>query len=182
MLCSVTADTTYGVALDSRERVWFTKYNENTFGYLDPRSGAVVEKQMPRPHSAPHRMDIDTQDRLWIPNSGYGTLAMYDIEADKLREIALPDADTFPYAARYDGATATVWVVGNGANSLYRFDPQTDTFSVYRLPAAQAFGRMIAIDYSNGDVWTALSNYPNKHTGRPTGTLVRLQHVAPPLR
>jgi hypothetical protein len=41
---------------------------------------------------------------------------------------------------------------------------------------------MIAIDYSTGDVWTALSNYPNKHTGRNTGTLVRLQNVAPPVR
>lgn len=174
------AGHTYGIALDSRERVWFTKYNENTYGYLDPATGAVVEKQMPRPHSAPHRMDIDPHDRLWIPNSGYGTLAMYDIATDTLREMPLPEPDTFPYAARYDGATDTVWVVGNGANALFRYHPGTDTFTTFRLPAQQAYGRMIAFDYATGDVWTALSNYPNKHTGRATGTLVRLQHVAPP--
>jgi len=173
---------TYGIALDSKERVWFTKYNENIFGYLDPTNGKVVEKEMPRPDSAPHRMDIDDQDRLWIPNSGYGTLAMYDIKTGALREIPLPDPDTFPYAARFDGATGTVWIVGNGANSLYRFDPETETFATYRIPASQAYGRMIAIDYSTGDVWTALSNYPNKHTGRNTGTLVRLQNVVPPAR
>jgi streptogramin lyase len=173
---------TYGIALDSKERVWFTKYNENKFGYLEPGSGKVIEKSMPRPDSAPHRMDIDDQDRLWIPNSGYGTLARYDIDSGELREIPLPEPDTFPYAARFDGATGTVWVVGNGANSLYRFDPEDETFETYRIPASQAYGRMIAIDYSTGDVWTALSNYPNKHTGRNTGTLVRLQNVAPPTR
>ena len=176
------AGHTYGIALDSKDRVWFTKYNENSFGYLDPASGKVVEKKMPRPDSAPHRMDIDDEDRLWIPNSGYGTLAMYDIDGDVLKEIPLPDPDTFPYAVRCDGATGTVWVVGNGANSLYRYDPRSETFDTYRLPAPQAFGRMIAIDYSTGDVWTALSNYPNKHTGRNTGTLVRLQNVASPRR
>lgn len=176
------AGHTYGIALDSKERIWFTKYNENKFGYLNPASGKVVEKEMPRPDSAPHRMDIDRQDRLWIPNSGYGTLAMYDIGSDVLREIPLPDPDTYPYAARVDGATGTVWVVGNGANSLYRYDPASETFESYRIPASQAYGRMISIDYSTGDVWTALSNYPNKHTGRNTGTLVRLQNVAPPAR
>ncbi|MDP6182448.1 MAG: carboxypeptidase regulatory-like domain-containing protein [Gammaproteobacteria bacterium] len=173
---------TYGIALDSKKRVWFTKSTENKFGYLDPKNGRVTEKEMPRPDSAPHRMDVDRQDRLWIPNSGYGTLAMYDIGSGNLREIPLPDPDTFPYAARFDGATGTVWITGNGANSLYRFDPETETFDTYRIPAAQAYGRMIAIDYSTGDVWTALSNYPNKHTGRNTGTLVRLQGVARPTR
>lgn len=176
------AGHTYGVALDSKERVWFTKYNENTFGYLDPATGKVVEKEMPRPYSAPHRMDIDNQDRLWIPNSGYGTLAMYDIGSEVLREIPLPDPDTYPYSVRFDGATDTVWVTGNGANSLYRFDPRDETFTTFRLPVNQGYGRMIAIDYSSGDIWTALSNYPNKHTGRKTGTLVRLQHVPPPRR
>ncbi len=171
---------TYGIALDSKERVWFTKYNENKFGFLDPKSGKVIEKEMPRPDSAPHRMDIDDQDRLWIPNSGYGTLAMYDIKTGALRETPLPDPDTYPYAVRVDGATDTVWVVGNGANSLYRYDPASQTFETFRIPASQAYGRMIAIDYSTGDVWTALSNYPNKHTGRAAGTLVRMQNVAPP--
>jgi streptogramin lyase len=173
---------TYGIALDSAGRVWYTKYNENTFGMLDPTTGEIVEKQMPRPDSAPHRMDIDDEDRLYIPNSGYGTLAIYDIRRDTLEEIALPDPDTFPYAARFDGATGTVWVVGNGANSLYRYDPKTRRFDTYRMPAANAFGRMISIDYSSGAVWTALSNYPNKHAGRNTGTLVRFEGVAPPAR
>ena len=30
---------------------------------------------------------------------------------------------------------------------------------------------MVAFDYKTGSVWTSLSNYPNKHTGRATGSL-----------
>lgn len=173
---------TYGIALDSKDRVWFTKYVENIYGMLDPATGQVVEKQMPRPESAPHRMCIDDKDRLWIPNSGYGTLARYDIATDTLQEFDLPDKDVFPYASRYDGATGTVWVQGNGTSSIYRFDPVTNQFTSYRMPLPMSYGRMIAFDYKTGSVWTSLSNYPNKHTGRPTGSLVRFSGVEPPHR
>lgn len=173
---------TYGIALDSKDRVWFTKYVENIYGMLDPATGQVVEKQMPRPESAPHRMCIDDQDRLWIPNSGYGTLARYDIATDTLEEFELPDKDVFPYASRYDGATGTVWVQGNGTSSIYRFDPVTKRFTSYRMPLPLSYGRMVAFDYKTGSVWTSLSNYPNKHTGRPTGSLVRFSGVEPPQR
>lgn len=177
-----TEGHTYGIALDSKDRVWYTKYVENIYGMLDPATGQIVEKQMPRPESAPHRMSIDDQDRLWIPNSGYGTLARYDIANDTLEEFPLPDKDVFPYASRYDGATGTVWVQGNGTSSIYRFDPVTNRFSSYRMPLPMSYGRMIAFDYKTGSVWTSLSNYPNKHTGRPTGSLLRFSGVEAPAR
>ena len=171
---------TYGIALDSKGHPWYTKYNENIFGSLDPATGVAVEKQMPRPYSAPHRMTIDSHDRLWIPNSGYGTLAMYDIARDELKEIELPEPDTFPYAARYDEESDTVWVMGNGASSLYRYVPASGKFDTYRLPSPYSYGRMIAIDYTRGEVWTSLANYPTKHTGRASGTLVRISGIRSP--
>jgi streptogramin lyase len=149
---------------------------------LDPDTGDVTEKQMPRPHSGPHRMDIDLDDRLWIPNSGHGTLAVYDINKDIFKEYPLPDPDTFPYAVRFDGASGTVWVDGNGANALYRFDPETEAFESYRMPASLAYGRMIALDYRTGGVWTALSSYPNKHADRNYGIMVRIEGIAAPAR
>lgn len=173
---------TYGIALDSRGRVWYTKYVENIFGMFDPETGEIVEREMPRPDSAPHRMSIDDQDRLWIPNSGYSTLARYDIASDTLEEFPLPDKDVFPYATRFDGATGTVWVQGNGANSLYRFEPASATFESFRMPLPISYGRMIAIDYISGAVWTSLANYPNKHTQRTHGSLVRFTGIAPPRR
>lgn len=173
---------TYGIALDSKDRVWFTKYVENIYGMLDPASGQVIEKQLPRAESAPHRMCIDDADRLWIPNSSYSTLVRYDIATDTLEEFDLPDKDVFPYASRYDGATGTVWVQGNGSSSIYRFDPQTKQFTSFRMPLHMSYGRMVAFDYKTGSVWTSLSNYPNKHTGRATGSLVRFSGIEPPPR
>lgn len=150
---------TYGIALDSKGRAWYTKYNENVFGMVEPDTGKVTEKTLPRPSSAPHRMTIDGHDRLWIPLSGYGVLAKYDIAADKLEEIPLPEPDTFPYAARYDAASDSVWVMGNGANSRYRYWPTAARFDTYRLPSPISYGRMIAVDYGRGEVWTSLANY-----------------------
>lgn len=169
---------TYGIALDSHGRAWYTKYNENVFGMFDPATGKTFEKTLPRPFSAPHRMTIDGRDRLWIPLSGYGVLASYDIAKDQLEEIALPEPDTFPYAARYDAASDSVWVMGNGASSLYRYWPSARRFDSYRLPSPISYGRMIAVDYGRGEVWTSLANYPTKHTGRSTATLVRVGGLA----
>jgi len=176
------AGHTYGIALDSKGRAWYTKYNENAFGVLDPATGKVDEQQLPRPDSAPHRMSIDDRDRLWIPLSGYGELAMYDTASGKLEQIALPEPDTFPYATRYDGATDTVWIAGNGASSLYRYDPSSGRFDSVRLPSPHSYPRMIAFDYVRGDVWTSLANYPTKHTGRESGTVVRISGVSAPTR
>ncbi|MCC6706990.1 MAG: carboxypeptidase regulatory-like domain-containing protein [Gammaproteobacteria bacterium] len=170
---------TYGIALDSHGRAWYTKYNENIFGMFDPATGKATEKVLPRPSSAPHRMAIDGHDRLWIPLSGYGVLARYDITADRLEEIPLPEPDTFPYAARYDADSDSVWVMGNGASSLYRYWPAAGHFDSYRLPSPISYGRMIAVDYERGEVWTSLANYPTKHTGRTTATLVRVGGLAP---
>ncbi len=49
------------------------------------------------------------------------------------------------------------------------------------MPFHISYGRMIAFNYKDGSVWTSLSNYPNQHTGRPTGSLVRFSGIeAPP--
>ena len=78
-----------------------------------------------------------------------------------LHEFALPDADTFPYAARYDSRSDRVWVTGNGANAIYALDPKTGAVKTFRVPSKLSYGRMVSLDYSTGDVWTALSSYPN---------------------
>ena len=130
-------------------------------------------------NSSPHRIAIDAQDRLWIPESGRGRLAMYDIAKGTFTEYDLPDRDAAPYAARVDGATGAVWITGPESDSLYRFDPVTRRFTTYRLPALVSYARMVSIDYSTGDVWTALSNWPYKHAGHNYAELIRLHFPRP---
>jgi streptogramin lyase len=142
---------------------------------IDPESGHATDQAMPHKNNGPHRMTIDAHDRLWIPESGYGRLAMYDIAKKTFVEYNLPDPDTFPYSLRVDGATGAVWICGDGADSLYRFDPTTRKFTTVRLPAQDSYTRMVSLDYASGDVWTAISSFPNSHTSDPEhGELVRV--------
>jgi len=164
----------YGVALDSTGRVWYTKYSENMLGWLDPETGESEEMPAPRADAGPHRMHIDDDDNLWVPLSGYGTLWKYNTRSGANKEIALPDPDTFPYVNFYDGKSKRLWVAANGANSIYALDPETERFTTYRLPAINSYPRMISIDYTTGDVWTALSSYPNKHSLRDHGLMLRI--------
>jgi len=165
----------YGIALDQKGRIWYTDYSGNWLGMIDPESGHATDQAMPHKNSGPHRMTIDAHDRLWIPESGYGRLAMYDIAKKTFVEYNLPDPDTFPYSLRVDGATGAVWICGDGADSLYRFDPTTRKFTTVRLPAQDSYTRMVSLDYASGDVWTAISSFPNSHTSHPEhGELVRV--------
>lgn len=164
----------YGVSLDSAGRVWYTKYSENMLGWLDPVTGKSDEMPAPRADAGPHRMHIDDDDNLWIPLSGYGTLWKYNTRSGASKEISLPDPDTFPYVNFYDGKSKRLWVAANGANSIYALDPKTERFTTYRLPAINSYPRMISIDYTTGDLWTALSSYPNKHSLRDHGLMLRI--------
>ena len=170
-------DKPYGIAVDSKGIIWYTKYSENMMGFVDPATGIGKEWSLPQPQSGPHRMHIDAADNLWIPLSGYGTLLRYNTRDGSQKEYALPDLDTFPYAARYDSKSDRVWVTGNGGNAIYVFNPHTEQFQTFRMPSALSYGRMVAIDYTTGDVWTGLASYPNKLSLRDHSIVVRIQHA-----
>jgi virginiamycin B lyase len=171
------ADKPYGISVDSKGLIWYTKYSENMLGFVDPATGQGKEWALPRPQSGPHRMHIDNDDNLWIPLSGYGTILRYNTRDGSQKEYPLPDADTFPYSARYDSKSDRVWVTGNGGNAIYVFDPKTAKFTTFRMPSALSYGRMVSIDYSTGDVWTGLASYPNKLSLRDHSVVVRIHHA-----
>lgn len=170
-------DQPYGIATDSRGVVWYTKYTQNVLGYYNPATGEKKEWTLAREHSGPHRMHIDNKDNLWIPLSGYGTVLRYNTRDSSQKEFALPDADTFPYAARYDARSDRVWVTGNGGNAIYAMDPNTGKSKTFRVPSMLSYGRMVSIDYATGDVWTALSSYPNQLALRDHSELVRIHNA-----
>jgi virginiamycin B lyase len=171
------ADKPYGISVDSKGIIWYTKYSENKLGFVDPATGRGKEWALPRPDSGPHRMHIDDADNLWIPLSGVGTLLRYNTRDGSQKEYALPDSDTFPYAARYDSKSDRVWVTGNGGNAIYVFNPKTERFVTFRMPSPLSYGRMVSIDYATGDVWTGLASYPNKLSLRDHSIVVRIHHA-----
>jgi streptogramin lyase len=170
-------DKPYGIAVNSKGVFWYTKYSDNKMGYYDPATGETKEWAMSRPDSGPHRMHIDNDDNLWIPLSGYGTVLRYNTRDGSQKEFKLPDADSFPYDARYDSKSNRVWVTGNGGNAIYALDPKTGKSTTFRMPSYLSYGRVMSIDYSTGDVWTALCSYPNKLSLRDYGMLVRIHHA-----
>jgi virginiamycin B lyase len=171
-------DKPYGIAVNSKGVVWYTKYSDNKMGYYDPSTGETKEWAMKRPDSAPHRMHIDDKDNLWIPLSGYGTVLRYSTLDGTEQEYKLPDADTFPYVLRYDRKTDRVWITGNGGNAIYALDPGTGKIQTFRMPSLLSYGRMVAIDHNTGDVWTALASYPNKLSLRDHSIIVRIHDAA----
>jgi virginiamycin B lyase len=167
-------DKPYGIAVNSKGVVWYTKYSENKMGYYDSSKDETKEWDFKLPDGGPHRMHLDDEDNLWIPMSGYGTIVRYNTLTGEQKEFALPDADTYPYVLRYDSRSGKVWIAGNGGNAIYALDPKTGVIRTFRLPSNYSYPRMVAIDHATGDVWTAAASYPNSLSLRDHSIVIRI--------
>jgi len=165
----------YGMAMDSRKNVWYTKLNEGVFGRIDARTKEITQYRMPEAHSGPRRLSVDSQDRLWIPEYSTNRITRFDPETGKFESYDLPEAGDYPYALRVDGRHDIVWICGTGSDSIHRFDPKTARFTQYRLPSPLAFTRQLSVDHRTGDVWTSYSNIPNVYGRHGKGVLVRIE-------
>lgn len=150
----------YGIAMDPGGDVWYGKYGEDTFGKVNSETGEVSQFDNPAKDVAVHRLGVDDNGNVWIPESATGRLAKYDPSNKTFKYFSLPDKDAFPYALRIDGTKNIIWITGTGSDSIYKFDPSTEKFVKYQLPSKVAFTRMLAVDYSTGDLWTSYSNFP----------------------
>jgi len=166
----------YGMALDSRKNVWYTKLNEGVFGRIDARTREITQYRMPADFSGPRRLSVDSRDRFWIPEYGTNRVTRFDPANGTFKSYDLPEAGDYPYALRVDGTKDIVWICGTGSDSVYRFDPVTERFTQFRLPARMAFTRQLSVDHRTGDVWTSYSNIPNAY-GK--GVLVRMEFRTP---
>lgn len=165
----------YGVAMDSRKNVWYTKLNEGVFGRVEARSRHITQYRMPEDYSGPRRLSVDSRDRLWIPEYSTNRITRFDPEDGSFKSYDLPEAGDYPYALRVDGVKDIVWICGTGSDSLYRFDPAAGKFTQYRLPSQFAFTRQLSVDHRTGDIWTSYSNIPNTYGSYGKGVLVRME-------
>lgn len=166
----------YGMAMDSRKNVWYTKLNEGVFGRIDAHTREISQYRMPADSSGPRRLSVDSRDMLWIPEYGTNRVTRFDPATGTFKSYVLPEDGDYPYALRVDGTKDIVWICGTGSDSVYRFDPATERFTQFRLPSRTAFTRQLSVDYRTGDVWTSYSNIPNPY-GK--GVLVRMEFRAP---
>ena len=115
----------YGIALDSKGRVWFNEFNSDKLGSVDPATMQFSEFKLPRAEARGRRIGITSDDRIWYVDYAKGFLGRFDPKTKEFKEHAMPSgAASRPYGMSVDDRDR-IWIVESGVqpNKFVGFDP-----------------------------------------------------------
>ena len=146
------------LALDGHGDIWFTEFNADRLGRLDPRTGSIRQYALSAKASVqtlyPYGVTIDRQGMVWFTESGTNQLGRLDPSTGTYRVFATPDPHTLLMEVGSD-ARGAVWVTSFTPGLLLRFRPDSSTFTSYLFPAdgreSSAFYGLLVTP--TGDVW-----------------------------
>jgi virginiamycin B lyase len=149
------------LALDGHGDVWFTEFNADSLGRLDPRSGHMRHYPLSAKSSVqtlyPYGVTVDPQGMVWFTESGTNQLGRLDPTTGRVQLFAVPDRHELLMEIASDGQ-GTIWVTSFTPGLLFRFRPGTGTFTTYATPftggqQSAIYGLLIT---SSGEVWVTM--------------------------
>jgi streptogramin lyase len=111
---------------------------------------------------------------VWVPDCGSGVFAKFDPSTEKWTVYDLPNKENqFPYALNIHPQTGDIWICGTTNDSMFRFIPSTEELIEYPMPSRVTYTREIEFG-DDGSVWVCNSNWPNRHTERRLGSIIKI--------
>lgn len=129
----------YGIAVDKKDRIWFTETAGNSIAVFDPVSRVLKEYRIPS------TKDLPESDWKYDPSNKTAPK-----ESINVYSVGGPGS----LVIDKDGILWTVLLLGN---SIVRFDPETEEFVEFLLPTDNAQPYDIAADPS-GRIWFVEKN------------------------
>ncbi len=166
--------TPYGIDVAPNGHIWYTKLNGNRVGRIDPEAEDGDIKEWIPPFVGPRRLHVAPDGMVWVPGCGSGVFAKFDPSTEKWTTYDLPDKENqFPYALNVHPKTGDVWICGTVNDSMYRFIPATEELIEYPMPSRVTYTREVEFA-DDGSIWVCNSNWPNRHTERRVGSIIRI--------
>lgn len=173
--------TPYGVAIDSKNRVWCTLMSGNSLAVLDPATNEFKEYRIPSTEGLPDSdWKYDTKDRT-VPKKAYNVFSVgspgsiivakngdiwfvmllgnsvvrFNPTTEEFTEIILPTTNAQPYDLAEDSA-GRIWFIEKNTSKIGYLDPATK--KITEIPISPGSNMMgIAVDPS-GQVWVSEVN------------------------
>jgi virginiamycin B lyase len=149
------------LALDGQGGVWFTEFNANRLGRLDPRSGHIrhypLSAQARVQTLYPYGVSIDRHGMVWFTEAGTNQLGRLDPLTGALHLFAVPVPTALLMEVATDGQD-TIWVTSFTPGLLFRFKPLPGTFTTYRVALnGSERGALYGLLVSRaGDIWLTI--------------------------
>jgi streptogramin lyase len=166
--------TPYGIDVAPNGHIWYTKLNGNRVGRINPDVPDGDIKEWNPPFRGPRRLQCDAEGNVWVPGCGSGVFAKFDPNTEKWKVYDLPNKENqFPYCLSVHPKTGDIWICGTTNDSMFRFIPKTEELIEYPMPSRVTYTREIEFA-DDGSVWVCNSNWPNRHTERRLGSIIRI--------
>ena len=166
--------TPYGIDVAPNGHIWYTKLNGNRVGRIRPEAPDGDIKEWNPPFRGPRRLHVAADGMVWVPGCGSGVFAKFNPETEQWKVYDLPNKENqFPYALNIHPKTGDIWICGTTNDSMFRFIPKTEELIEYPMPSRVTYMREIEFG-DDGSVWVCNSNWPNRHTERRLGSIIRI--------
>ncbi len=149
------------LALDTHGAVWFTEFNADSLGRLDPRTGLMRHYPLSAKRSvqtlAPFGVAVDPQGMVWFTEMSTGQVGRLDPATGRLHFFPVPGPRVAPMEIASD-AHGIIWVTSFNDELLLRLDPRTVTFTSYHASSTGngAGGLYGLVVTPAGDVWVTI--------------------------
>jgi len=149
------------LALDARGTVWFTEFNGDALGSLDPRTGLMRHYPLAAKRTVqtlvPYSVTVDPQGMVWFTEMSGEHVGRLDPTTGRIRLFAPPGSNMPPMEIASD-AQGIIWVTTFSSGLLLRLDPRTGTFTPYEAPSSgPGAGRLYGLVVTPaGEVWVTV--------------------------
>lgn len=125
------------LALDTRGTVWFTEFNADAVGSLDPRTGLMRHYPLAAKRTVqtlvPYGVTVDPQGMVWFTEMSGEHVGRLDPTTGRIRLFAPPGSNMPPMEIASD-TQGIIWVTTFSTGLLLRLDPRTGAFTSYAAP------------------------------------------------
>lgn len=147
--------------------VWFTCPDERKVGRLNHWTGVFTMYTLPS-GSKPWGIAIDPDGKAWYTDQNRNAICQLDPATGLVTEIALPNANSEPWAIAVDWgqyAKYDVWFTERRSHRIGRYVPGTGALMEYRTPLSISYPTGLTID-NGGYVWFTEATQPDNRIAR----------------
>jgi len=149
------------LALDGHGDIWFTEFNADRLGWLDPRTGHMrhypLSARMSVQTLYPYGVTVDPQGMVWFTEMGAQRIGRLDPATGRVQYFPLPEVHV-PLMEIASGAHGVIWVTSFNSGLLLQLNPRSGAVTSYyaSLTGADPGGLYGLAVTSSGDVWVTI--------------------------
>ena len=149
------------LVLDAHGTLWFTEFNADALGRLDPRTGRMQHYPLADKKSVqtidPYGVTVDPQGMVWFTEMSINHVGRLDPATGRIRYFPVPGPKVSLMEIASD-AHGTIWVTSFSSGLLLRLDPRTGRTTPYyaSLTGKDPGGLYGLVVAPSGDVWVTI--------------------------